>query len=128
MLNYLPLIGRILFSAVFIIKSFGHFTSSMIGHAEHMGVPMAGFLVPVSGILMLIGGLSILLGYKGKLGAWLIVICLVPVTVLMHKFWQAEGAYSMMMEHMCFWKNISIIGGALMIAHFGTGAYSLDQR
>lgn len=128
MLNYLPLIGRILFSAVFIMKSFGHFTSHMIEHAAQMGVPMASFLVPVSGILMLLGGLSILLGYKGKLGAWLIVICLVPVTIMMHKFWHAHDAYAMMMEHMCFWKNISIIGGALMIAHFGTGAYSLDNR
>jgi putative oxidoreductase len=29
---------------------------------------------------------SILLGYRAKLGAWLIVLFLIPVTLMLHKF------------------------------------------
>jgi putative oxidoreductase len=27
------------------------------------------------------------LGYRAKLGAWLIVLFLIPVTLMLHKFW-----------------------------------------
>jgi uncharacterized membrane protein YphA (DoxX/SURF4 family) len=43
--------------------------------------------VPLAGVLSIVGGFSILLGYRAKVGAWLIVLFLIPVTVLMHKFW-----------------------------------------
>jgi len=45
------------------------------------GVPAARLLVPLSGELALAGGLSIAVGYKAKLGAWLLVVFLIPVTV-----------------------------------------------
>jgi len=39
------------------------------------------------GVISLVGGLSILLGYRAKIGAWLIVVFLLIVTPIMHKFW-----------------------------------------
>ena len=38
-------------------------------------------------MLALVGGLSIILGFKARLGAVLIILFLVPVTFMMHKFW-----------------------------------------
>jgi hypothetical protein len=32
-----------------------------------------------------------------------------------------------MMEHFCFLKNFSLLGSCLMIAHFGSGPYSLAR-
>jgi uncharacterized membrane protein YphA (DoxX/SURF4 family) len=49
--------------------------------------PLASIAVPLSGVLAIAGGLSILLGYRAKLGACLIVVFLVPVTLMMHRFW-----------------------------------------
>jgi hypothetical protein len=43
-------------------------------------VPLASIAVPLSGVVAIAGGLSILLGYRAKLGAWLIVLFLIPVT------------------------------------------------
>lgn len=125
---YIFLIGRILFSWIFIMKAFEHFTTRPIAQASNMGIPAAGILVPLAGILSLIGGLSVLLGYKGRWGAWILVIFLIATAFGMHRFWQEQDAYGMMMNHFCFWKNISLIGAALMLTYFGTGPYSLDHR
>ena len=62
------------------------------------------------------------------MGAWLLVAFLLPVTFLMHPFW-AEADSMMAQMHMAmFMKNIALIGGALLIAHFGSGPLSLDAR
>lgn len=127
-MKYIFLIGRVLFSLIFIVKSLEHFSSSMINHAAGSGVPMAPFLVPLSGIIALIGGLSILLGYKAKIGAWILIIFLIPITFLMHQFWLTEDVFENMMHQLCFFKNLSILGGALMITYFGSGPFSLDLR
>ncbi len=127
-MKFIVLLGRVLFSTIFIIKSMEHFSQDMIAHAADMGVPLAPILVPIAGIIALLGGLSILLGYKAKIGAWLLVIFLLPTSFMMHKFWQSETSFSAMMQHYCFWKNISILGAALMISYFGSGPYSIDKH
>ena len=72
--------------------------------------------------------LSILLGYKARLGAWAIVLFLVPVTFTLHKFWAVADPMMAQMQQVMFMKNLAILGGALLIAHFGAGPVSLDAR
>lgn len=127
-MGYVFLLGRILFSTIFLLKSFDHFSPKMISHMAGMGVPMASILVPIAGIMALLGGLSILLGYKAKVGAWLLVIFLLPVTFMVHRFWDSKDFFSNMMHQYCFFKNISLLGAALMISYFGSGPLSLDRH
>jgi len=126
-MKYTVLLGRVLFTALFIMAGPNHFKAGTIAYAAASGVPMANVLVPLSGIIALLGGLSILLGYKAKQGAWLIVLFLVPVTFSMHRFWGLADAQASMMQMVMFMKNMSILGGALMIAHFGSGPLSLKD-
>ena len=127
-MKFIFFIGRLLFSAIFIIKSFDHFFPSTINHATNMGVPAASFWVPVWGILALLGGLSILFGFKARFGAWLLVIFLIPTTFFMHNFWKEVNPYETMMQQYCFWKNLSMLGAALMISYFGSGPCSIDKK
>jgi len=106
----------------------GHFTRKSIGYAAAHGVPLASLAVPISGVLAIIGGLSILLGYKSKYGAWLLVVFLVPVTLIMHRFWGVADPMTAMMQQVNFMKNLSMLGAALLIAYFGSGPLSLDNR
>lgn len=122
------LIGRILFSALFIIKSFDHFTKDAVDRATTAGVPYADVLVPVAGVIAFLGGLSILLGYKARFGALLLIIFLIPTTFYMHKFWSSDTTFAQMMENYCFFKNIALLGAALMFTHFGSGPWSLDCK
>lgn len=122
------LLGRFLFVAIFVLAGLNHFSKASTEHAASQGVPMASVAVPLSGVLAIAGGLSILLGYRAKLGAWLIVLFLVPVTVMMHKFWAVSDPMAAQVQMIMFMKNISIVGAALLISQFGAGPLSLDAR
>jgi putative oxidoreductase len=125
--RYLALAGRQLFSVIFIIASAGHFTPGTIALAAQQGVPMASLLVPVSGLIALAGGLSLLFGYRAKLGASLLVLFLVPVTITMHNFWAVSDPMMFQLQLTMFVRNLFLIGGALLYAYFGAGPLSLDE-
>jgi len=127
-MRYLVPAGRVLYAAIFIAGALGHFSQAEIGYAAQQGVPLANVLVPLSGLLALAGGLSVLLGYRAKLGAWLLVLFLVPVTATMHNFWAVKDPMMAAMQQAMFFKNLSMLGGALLIAYFGAGPLSLDAR
>lgn len=125
-MKLLVLLGRILFSSTFIVKGLHHFSSSGMQHAAYREVSPT--FVPIAGIIALLGGLSILFGYKARIGAWLIVLFLLPTTFIMHPFWNSQDFYSTTMEQLCFMKNFSLLGAALLIAYFGSGPMSVDRK
>ena len=128
-MHYILLLGRILFSLIFILSAImGHFSHETVAFAAQHGVPAADILVPFSGVLALLGGISIFLGYKARYGAWLIVIFLIPSMYMMHRFWDLTDPYEMMMQRAMFMKNLSMLGAALMITYFGSGPMSIDKR
>jgi len=127
-MNYLELIGRVLFGAIFLLGAPRHFTPQAIAHAADLHVPLARWLVPASGLLMIAGALSIMAGYHTRIGALLLVLFLVPVTFLMHAFWNISDPLAMRVQQVMFLKNISMIGAALIFAYHGAGLFSLDAR
>lgn len=126
-MKYLLLLGRIFFAAVFIMSAPGLFSSDSIHMAAGKGLPYANVFVPLAGVIALLGGLSVLLGYKGRSGAWLLVLFLVPVTIVMHNFWAVADPAAAKMQQINFMKNVALLGGALFIAHFRTGPLSIDS-
>jgi len=127
-MKYLVLLGRIFYVAMFFKAAPGHFTAGTVAYAASAGVPMASIAVPLSGVIAIVGALSVLIGYKAKYGAWLLVIFLVPVTIMMHRFWGLKDQQMAMTQQINFMKNLSMLGAALLIAHFGAGPLSLDKE
>jgi len=125
-MRYVALAARQLFSVIFIIASAGHFTLATIASAAAQGVPMAGVLVPVSGVIALAGGLSLLFGYQARVGACLLVLFLVPVTLVMHRFWAVSDPAMVTLQFALFMRNVLMLGGALLVARVGAGSLSLD--
>ncbi|MGA7375704.1 MAG: DoxX family protein [Candidatus Sulfotelmatobacter sp.] len=121
-------LGRLLFALIFLMAGPRHFLSATAAFAASQGVPLASVAVPVSGVLAVAGGLSILLGYRARLGAWLIVLFLVCVTPMMHNFWAVKDPMMHQMQIVMFMKNLSMLGGALIISQFGSGPWSLDSH
>lgn len=119
-------VGRVLFALVFVASMIGHFSSAEIAQASAHGVPLATILVPLAGILALAGGVSIMLGYRARFGAFLLLVFLVPVTLVMHKFWGIADPQMAMMQKANFLKNTSLIGACLLVMYYGSGPYSLD--
>jgi putative oxidoreductase len=120
-------LGRFFFALIFLFAAPNHFTKQTIAFSASQGVPLASIAVPLSGVAIA-GGLSILLGYRAKLGAWLIVLFLIPVTLMLHKFWTVADPMMAQIQMILFMKNISMLGGALLISQFGAGPFSLDAR
>ena len=127
-MQYIVPLARFLYALIFVTSVVGHFKSQAIGYAASHGVPFPTLLVPLSGLIALAGGLSIILGFRARVGAWLIVLFLAPVTLSMHNFWAVADPMAAQMQYIMFMKNVSMLGGALLIAHFGSGPLSLDER
>ena len=112
------LLGRILFSLVFIGSGVGHLTQTAgsAEYATYKKVPNAKLMVQITGVCMLLGGLAIVLGVAMDLAGVLIAILVVTFAFVMHRFWEESDAQTKQSEMSQFMKNISIAGGALVIA------------
>lgn len=126
-MQFVVLLGRIFYSAIFILASFSHFSQATIDYAASMGVPMAQVAVPFSGLLALLGGLSVMLGYRAKWGALFLALFLIPVTFKMHAFWTIQDPAMAAIQQIMFMKNLSMLGGAMLIGYFGSGPMSLNR-
>jgi putative oxidoreductase len=122
------LLGRVLFGLIFILAGPNNFSSQTIAYSASHGVPLASLAVPFSAVLAILGGLSILLGYRAKIGAWLIALFLIGVTPMLHNFWAVSDPMAHQMQFIMFMKNVSMLGGALLISQLGAGPWSLDSR
>lgn len=123
------LIGRILIAAIFVTGGIAKLTDTAgtVGYMESAGVPYAYPLAILAGIVEIVGGLSLVFGVVARLGALLLVLYLIPVTLVMHAFWNLEGAdYQMQMVQ--FMKNLAIMGGLLTVFAFGASRYSIDKK
>jgi putative oxidoreductase len=88
------------------------------------GLPWPTLLHLVTVVVQLSGGLSLLLGIEPRLGALLLSLFLVPVTVLYHPFWNRSGA-DFVAEADHFLSNLAIIGGFEAIVAVGGGQLSV---
>jgi putative oxidoreductase len=116
-MDFVFLIGRILIAVLFVMSAIGHFTAAdgMAQYAASKKVPAAKLGVIGSGVIALLGGLSLILGVWIDLGALLLVLFLVPVTVMIHDFWTAVDPQIKQTEMISFNKNLALIGGALIL-------------
>ncbi|MDB4962398.1 MAG: hypothetical protein JWP01_2397 [Myxococcales bacterium] len=120
-------IGRALFALLFITSIIGHFSSSTIAYATAHGVPLATLVVPLTGIVAFLGGAMVLIGYRARFGAFLLFVFLVPVTIVMHRFWGIPDPTVAAMQQAAFMKNLALIGTTLLIMFYGSGPVSLDD-
>lgn len=117
------LIARILFSLALFVLGYDNVTDAgrKADYAAQKGLVGAHILVPAAGVLLVAGCLSIALGIYAQVGAIMVLAFLVPVTMVMHAFWKYDDAEERRAQRIHFYKNIALIGGALLIVAFGSG-------
>lgn len=121
-----PLLGRTLLSAIFLMSGFNKITgwSAVAGYMASKQMPAVPFFLAMAILFELAGGFSVITGYKARFGALLLLVFLIPTTLIFHNFWAAEAAQQQnQMIH--FLKNVSILGGLLVIIGLGPGPLSL---
>lgn len=116
-MDFVILVGRLLFVLLFLYSAIGHFTqtSGMAAYAHSKGVPAARPAVLVSGVLMLLASISILLGIWPDLGALVLTVYLIITAFMMHGFWQETDTQTKQSEVLQFLKDLSLAGAALTL-------------
>lgn len=115
-------IGRWLFSLIFIVSGLSHFTRGAQAYALTYGVPPG--LTVVAGMVAIVGGLCVATGWRAREGAVLLAGFLVPVTLVMHRFWTITDPAQHAMQMANFMKNLSLFGASLMIVYQGSTPWS----
>ncbi|HVN64913.1 MAG TPA: DoxX family membrane protein [Candidatus Binataceae bacterium] len=120
------IIARILFTLIFFISGLTHFTM-MRSYIDLMppAVPGRAFWVIVSALVELAGATMILFNVRPRLGAWLIVLFLVPVTIVVHGTAMVVLPNPVMrvVNASMFLKGLAMIAGALFITQSGVESH-----
>ncbi|MDT7943026.1 MAG: DoxX family protein [Dehalococcoidia bacterium] len=114
------LAGRILTAILFVLSGINHFAQrqAMSQYTAHMGVPMAELAVLGSGAYIVAVGLLYALGVWPDLMALLLAAFLVPVALIMHRFWAISDPAMRATQMAHFLKNIALAGAALVAFAF----------
>lgn len=116
------ILGRFFFTLIFFLSGITHF-SDMPGYVRlmHESIPFREFWVAISGVVELVGAIMILFDRYARLGGWLLVLFLVPVTITVHgvEMINAEDPVTRATQLSFFLKGIAMTGGALLITQLG---------
>ena len=127
--NPLALIGRLLFALLFLpagISKIGGFAGT-VGYIGSKGLPMAELGAVIAIIVEVGGGLALIAGFGTRIAAVVLAAFTLVATFFFHNFWGVPVDQAMMQQLM-FYKNIAVVGGLLVLAAHGAGAWSLDAK
>src|SRR5215813_291979 len=114
------LIGRILLIAMFVASGCGKFadlsgTTAMIAGK---GLAQPQLVAIAAGTVEVVGGLLIAVGFLTRYAAVALMIFTALAAYFFHDFWNQTGPeHAAQMIHA--WKNLSIIGGLIVLAFAG---------
>ena len=118
----IALAGRLAFTLIFFLSGITHLTD-LDGYVALMppAIPYRPFWVIVSAVVELIGAALIVINRSARLGGWLIVLFLVPVTITVHGVAMVTAADAGMqaIQLSFFLKGVSMTGAALLITQLG---------
>ena len=127
--NALNLIGRLMFVALFLpaglSKLFGF--EGTVGYIESVGLPLPAVAAAAALALEILGSLALLIGFQTRFVAGVLAIFTLVATLFFHAFW-AVAPEQAFVQQLLFFKNIGVIGGLLVLASSGAGAWSLDAK
>ncbi len=123
------LIARFLLALMFVLAGISKFTGleGTAGYIASQGLPLPSLLAFATALLETVGGVMLIVGWQARWAALALAAFTALASVLFHNFW-ALPADQQMMQQLMFMKNLSVIGGLLMVFGFGAGSLSLDGR
>ncbi|MET1084471.1 MAG: DoxX family protein, partial [Burkholderiales bacterium] len=98
-----------------------------VGYIASVGLPMPQAGAAVALVVEIVGGLALIAGFRTRIAALVLAAFTLAASFFFHAYW-AVPADQQMVTQLLFDKNIAIVGGLLVLAAFGAGAWSLDAR
>lgn len=123
------LLSRLMLILLFAVFGWSKLTdyAGTVGYMIHVGAPLPGFAAVVAIIAECGGALALAIGVLTRPVALLMALYTLGSALIGHAFWAEEGA-ARIGDAINFYKNISIMGGFLLLYVSGPGRYALDAR
>ncbi len=125
------LLGRVLIAAIYLNGGY-HKLIALDGFAGYLGshgVAVGAYPIAVlAACVEFFGALCVLLGLGTRYAALLMALFTVVAALIGHRFWEISdpAMYANQMNH--FMKNVTIVGGFLVLYAVGPGRLSIDRR
>lgn len=121
------LLARILLILLFVVFGWGKLTnySATVGYMARTGLPIPPIATLVAIVVEFFVSLVVAVGLLTRPLALLLALYTLATALIGHHFWSMEGA-ARSANAINFYKNLSIIGGFLLLYVTGPGKYSLD--
>ena len=122
------LVGRVLLAFMFVQAGYGKIVgfAGTAGYIASANLPMPAVATVIAIVIELGGGLMVVVGWKARWAGLVLAIFTLIASILFHNFWAMSGADAST-NLLMFQKNISVVGGMLVLYAFGPGRYSLDR-
>lgn len=127
--NPLALIGRLLLALVFLPAGIGKVTgfAGTAGYIASKGLPMPELGAAIALTVEIAGGLALIAGFGTRWAALALAFFTLVASYFFHNYWTLP-VDQQMIQQLMFFKNIGIVGGLLVLAAHGAGAWSLDAK
>ena len=118
-MTYVPLAARVCLALIFLKAGISHLTGfeGFVQTIAGKNLPLPAVLAAGTVAFQLLGAIALIIGFKARIGALLLILFLIPATLLFHP--PANDING-------FLKNLSLIGGLLMVMAYGPGLISVD--
>jgi len=124
-----PLLGRALIALLFIPAGISKITNfgGTVGYITSKGLPLPEVGAVIAIVVKVVVAAAFLVGFKARYAALILALFTLAAAVIFHNFWTMDGQAAYVNQLM-FFKNLAIVGGLLVIAAFGAGPLSVDNR
>jgi putative oxidoreductase len=124
--DWLILLARLLLVALYISTGWEKITgfSSTVGYMRSVNAPAPVLSAGIAAVLEFFGGIALLLGIATRPVALILVAFTLGTALIGHHFW-TEKDNLRYENRLNFFKNISIMGGFLLLAVCGPGRFSV---
>ncbi len=123
------LVARILLVILFVFAGYSKLAGfhDTVAEMIALGLPIPTIAAVVAVILEFFVGIAILLGFYTRPLALLLAVYTLATGFIGHHYWTMTGP-AHVANMINFYKNVSIVGGFLLLSLAGPGKYSLDRR
>ena len=121
------LIGRLALGAIFLKSGLQKLLalSAFGASLAQRGVPASSTWAVIGATVEFVGGILIVTGLRTREASVLMILFVIVATGISHRFWEFAEAARRAQESQ-FFKNLSIIGGFVLLFVTGGGRYSVD--
>jgi len=126
--SFLLLAGRVLMGWIFVEAGWRKLMAMdpFIASLANRRVPYASVLGWIGGAVEFFGGLALMLGAWTRCSALLMIVFVIVATLISHRYWELTDAAARRMQQSHFAKNLTIIGGLVLMLVTGGGRLSWD--